>query len=356
LHLEGLSDRNGQFWSDLGMICLVTGGAGYVGSHTVLALLDAGHQVVILDDLSTGFDWSVPATAQLVVGDVGDIGLVRSTLRSHQVDAIFHFAAKTVVPDSFRHPLDYYLTNATKTQTLVAAAVKENVKAFILSSTAAVYDLSNEPVSEQNVIDPQSPYGRSKFMAECIVRDAGTAHGLPHAILRYFNVAGADPAGRSGQSTANATHLIKVAIQTALGRRPAFEVYGSDFPTPDGSGVRDFIHVSDLADAHVLALSRLANTGESLTVNCGYGRGHSVREIVAAVKAVSGKNFEVRTGPRRVGDLASVVANSDRLRSLGWSPRWDRLETIVEHAYRWETRLKEPAAVQTQPPATALKC
>jgi UDP-glucose 4-epimerase len=328
------------------MICLVTGGAGYVGSHTVLALLDAGYRVVVLDDLSTGFDWSVPAAAQLVVGDVGDFDLVCSILRSHRIAAIFHLSAKTVVTDSFLYPLEYYLTNAAKTRMLVAAAVKEQVRNFIFSSTAAVYGHSDSPVSEENVIEPESPYGRSKYMAECIVRDASIAYGLRHAILRYFNVAGADPAGRSGQSTPNATHLIKVAIQAALGRRPAFQIYGSDFPTPDGSGVRDFIHVSDLAEVHLLALSQLANSADSFTLNCGYGRGYSVKEVVTTVKSVSGRDFEVQTAPRRVGDLASVIANTDRLRSLGWSPRWDQLEKIVEHAYKWEMRLEQLGAGQ----------
>ena len=251
------------------MTCLVTGGAGYIGGHTVLALHDAGHPVVVLDDLSTGFDWSVPAAVPLVVGDIGDFDLVSDTIRKHEVSAIFHFAAKTIVPDSFRDPLGYYLTNAAHTRTLLAAAVSENVRDFVFSSTAAVYGISDLPVSERQIVDPQSPYGRSKYMAECMIRDAGAAHELRYAVLRYFNVAGADPADRNGQSTPHATHLIKVAIQAALGKRPFMEIYGVDFPTPDGSGIRDYIHVSDVADAHVLALTQLRQRHANFTVNCG---------------------------------------------------------------------------------------
>jgi UDP-glucose 4-epimerase len=245
------------------MACLVTGGAGYVGGHTVFALLDAGHQVVVLDDLSTGFAWSVPSRARLVVGDVGDFDLVTQILRANEITAIFHFAAQTSIPDSFRDPLGYYLTNTVKTRTLLEAAIAENVSDFVFSSTAAVYSTSDSLLSEEQKIDPESPYGRSKYMAECMVRDVGAAHKTRYAILRYFNVAGADPAGRNGQSSPNATHLIKVAIQAALKKRSAVEIFGHDFSTPDGSGVRDYIHVSDLADAHILALSRLRTGAES---------------------------------------------------------------------------------------------
>jgi UDP-glucose 4-epimerase len=321
------------------MTCLVTGGAGYVGGHTVLALLDAGHEVVVLDDLSTGLRWSVPSGAKLVVGDVGDSALVTQILRTNKINSVFHFAAQTSIPESFRDPLGYYLTNTVKTRSLLAAAIAGNVSEFVFSSTAAVYSTSDSLLSEEQKVDPKSPYGRSKYMAECIVRDVGAAHKLRYAILRYFNVAGADPSGRNGQSTPNATHLIKVAIQAALKKRSVVEIFGHDFSTPDGSGVRDYIHVSDLADAHILALSRLRTGAESFTVNCGYGRGYSVKEVVEAVKSISGVDFEVRLAPRRVGDLASVVANSDKLRSLGWKPRLDELPKIVEHALRWEIKL-----------------
>ncbi|MCK1335467.1 UDP-glucose 4-epimerase GalE [Bradyrhizobium sp. 38] len=319
--------------------CLVTGGAGYIGGHTVLALLDAGHEVIVLDDLSTGFRWSVPNTAKLIVGDVGDFDLVCRVIRTNKITSILHFAAKTVVPDSIRDPLGYYLTNAVKTQTLLAAAISEKVGAFIFSSSAAVYGSSESLVSEAQKPDPKSPYGRSKYMAECMIEDTGAAHEMRYAILRYFNVAGADPNGRMGQSTKNATHLIKVAIETALGKRPRMEIFGNDYPTPDGFAVRDYIHVADLADAHVLALSRLQGGTESFTVNCGYGRGYSVKEVVDIVKAVTGIDFKLRLAPRRAGDLASVVANSDQLRSFGWFPRYDELSTMVRHAYQWELEL-----------------
>lgn len=321
------------------LTCLVTGGAGYIGGHTVLALLDAGHQVVVLDDLSTGFRWSVPNNAKLIVGDVGDFDLVCRVIRTEKITSILHFAAKTVVSDSFRDPLGYYLTNAVKTQTLLAAAASETISNFIFSSTAAVYKSSESLVSETQNVQPQSPYGRSKYMAECMIKDVGAAHNMRYAILRYFNVAGADPKGRNGQSTKNATHLIKVAIETALGKRACMEIFGNDYPTVDGFAVRDYIHVADLANAHVLALNRLQEGSESLTVNCGYGRGYSVREVVDVVKAVTGHDFEIRLAPRRTGDLASVVANSEQLRSVGWIPHYDELSTIVRHAYQWELEL-----------------
>jgi len=321
------------------MRCLVTGGAGYIGGHTVLALLDAGHQVVVLDDLSTGFEWSVPRPAELIVGDGGDFDLVSGILKTCDIDAVFHFAAKTIVPQSFEDPLGYYLNNSVKTRTLLAATTGARVSYFVFSSTAAVYAASEGLVSEQDRIDPLSPYGRSKYMSEGMVRDAAAAHDFRYAILRYFNVAGADPHGRHGQCTRDATHLIKVAIETALGKRPRMEMYGDDFPTPDGFAVRDYIHVSDLADAHLLALTLLQSGTPSFIANCGYGRGSSVKEVVDVVKAISGSDFEARTGPRRVGDLGSVVANSQKLRSLGWSPRFDDLSKIVAHAYQWEERL-----------------
>ncbi len=323
------------------MAVLVTGGAGYIGSHMVLALLDAGEEVVVVDNLSTGFEWALPREARLVVGDMGDQELVAKVIRDHKVDAIAHFAAKIVVPESVADPLGYYLNNTVKSRALIEAAVRGGVEHFIFSSTAAVYgDVDTKPVGEDRPLNPVSPYGRSKLMTEWMLADAAAAHGLRYVILRYFNVAGADPHGRSGQSTANATHLIKVAAQTALGQRKHIEIYGNDYPTPDGSCLRDYIQVSDLAAAHLDALTHLRRGGESLTLNCGYGTGYSVFEVIEVVKRVSGINFEVRLSPRRAGDPAAIVAKADRIRErLGWQPRYDDLTTIVDQALRWEKAL-----------------
>jgi UDP-glucose 4-epimerase len=323
------------------MAVLVTGGAGYIGSHMVLALLDRGEDVVVLDNLSTGFRWAVPDRATLVVGDMGDMALVKRTIAEHGIQAVAHFAAKIVVPESVSDPLGYYLNNTVKSRALIEAAVKGGVEHFIFSSTAAVYgDVDTKPVGEDRPLNPVSPYGRSKLMTEWMLADAAVAHGLRYVVLRYFNVAGADPRGRSGQSTANATHLIKVAAQTALGQRKAIEIYGTDYPTPDGSCLRDYIQVSDLAAAHLDALTHLRRGGESLTLNCGYGTGYSVLEVVDIVKRVSGVDFEVRLSPRRAGDPAAIVAKADRIRErLGWQPRYDDLTTIVDQALRWEKAL-----------------
>jgi UDP-glucose 4-epimerase len=324
------------------MAVLVTGGAGYIGSHMVLALLDANEEVVVLDNLSTGFDWALPPEAKLVVGDMGDQDLVLDTLRRHQVEAIAHFAAKIVVPDSVADPLGYYLNNTVKSRALIESAVKGGVKQFIFSSTAAVYgEPSVVPVPEDLPLAPINPYGRSKLMTEWMLQDAARAHDLRYVALRYFNVAGADPRGRSGQSTPNATHLIKVAAQTALGDRPYIEVFGTDYPTPDGSCLRDYIQVSDLVDAHLVALNHLRRGGDSLTLNCGYGRGYSVKEVIDVVRKVSGVNFDVRISPRRPGDPAQIVAKADRIREeLGWRPRHDDLDGIVHQALSWERALK----------------
>ena len=324
------------------MTVLVTGGAGYIGSHMVLALLDAGEHVVVLDNLSTGFAWVLPPEVPLVTGDMGDQDLVARTISEHRVEAIAHFAAKIVVPDSVADPLGYYLNNTAKSRALIEAAVRGGVKHFIFSSTAAVYgEPATIPVPEDLPLDPVSPYGRSKLMTEWMLQDTARAHDLAYVILRYFNVAGADPRGRSGQSTANATHLIKVAAQTALGDRPRMEVFGTDYPTADGSCVRDYIQVSDLADAHLVALKHLRSGGGSLTLNCGYGRGFSVLEVIDIVKAVSGIDFPVVLSPRRPGDPAAIVAQADRIRAeLGWRPRHEDLREIVTQALNWERSLK----------------
>ncbi len=325
------------------MNVLVTGGAGYIGGHMVLALLDAGQRPVVFDNLSTGFRWSVPDGVPLVVGDVGDHELVLQTLKTHRIDAIVHFAAKLVVPESVADPLGYYLNNTVKSRALLAAAVAAGVGTFVFSSTAAVYgNVSSQPIGEDAPLAPLSPYGSSKQLTEVMLRDVAAAHPMRYAVLRYFNVAGADPAMRHGQSTASATHLIKVAVQTALGMRSHMEVYGSDYPTRDGTCIRDYIHVSDLVAAHMQALDHLSEGGESLVVNCGYGHGYSVSEVIDTVRKVSGRPIEARIAPRRAGDPAAIVADSSRIRSrLGWEPQYDDLSRIVEHTLRWETMLRE---------------
>lgn len=336
------------------MTTLITGGAGFIGGHTVLAFVDRGEIPVVLDDLSTGRRDAVPPDVPLVVGDVGDIELVSRLIRRHGIDAILHFAAKIVVPESVADPLNYYLNNTVKTHALLQAATRENVRHFVFSSSAAVYGNPCEtPVSETACPAPLSPYGRSKLMSEHMLIDAGAASNLRHVILRYFNVAGADPAGRLGQSTPGATHLIKVALETALRRRPYMSIYGDDYPTPDGTCVRDYVHVSDLARAHLVALDYLRDGGCSRTLNCGYGRGYSVREVVDAVRAVTAVDFEARRAPRRAGDPASIVANSDQLIRLGWTPELDDLPAMIEHACNWERRLMAAATGNPRAPSSA---
>ncbi len=323
------------------MSILVTGGAGYIGSHMVLELVDAGERVVVLDNLSTGFRWAVPETATLVVGDVGDEALVAGLIDAHGIEAIIHFAGSIVVPDSVADPLGYYLNNTVKSRALIAAAVTKGVPHFIFSSTAAVYgNPAQTPVFEDADLKPMSPYGTSKLMTEMMLADTARAHPFTYVALRYFNVAGADPAGRSGQSTPRATHLIKVACETALGKRSHMEVFGTDYPTPDGTCIRDYIHVKDLARAHVAALGHLREGGASAVFNCGYSRGYSVLQVIDAVKRASGVDFDVRLSPRRPGDPTSIVAGSDRIRSeLGWVPEHDDLDRIVAQALAWEHKL-----------------
>ena len=323
------------------MAVLVTGGAGYIGSHMVLRLCDAGEQVVVLDNLTTGFDWAVDPRAALVEGNAGDTELVSRLVAEHGIDAIIHFAGSIVVPESVADPLKYYANNTATSRNLIEAAVTAGVKHFIFSSTAAVYGNAGLlPVAEDNALAPESPYGRSKLMTEMMLADVAAAYPLRYGVLRYFNVAGADPLKRSGQSSPTATHLIKVASQAALGQRPGVGIFGTDFPTPDGTGVRDYIHVTDLVEAHALLLDYLRAGGRSQTMNCGYGHGYSVREVIGMVRTVSGVDFPVTEEPRRAGDPASIVARADRVREvLGWVPAHEDLSEIVGAALAWERYL-----------------
>jgi UDP-glucose 4-epimerase len=324
------------------MTVLVTGGAGYIGSHMVLRLADAGEQVVVADSLVTGFDWAIDDRAVFAQGDVSDIGFVSNLIRDHGITEIIHFAGSIVVPESVDNPLKYYANNTAASRNLLEAAVNGGVTHFIFSSTAAVYGMAGlDPIGEDVALNPQSPYGRSKLMTEMMLADVAAAHPITYGVLRYFNVAGADPQGRSGQSTADATHLIKVASQAALGQRDHMSIFGTDFPTPDGTGIRDYIHVSDLVEAHALRLNYLRAGGQSATMNCGYGRGFSVREVLAVVREVSGVNFEVREVARRAGDPAAIVAQADRARTvLNWQPKHNDLHEIVEAALKWEQYLR----------------
>ncbi|MEQ8825589.1 MAG: UDP-glucose 4-epimerase GalE [Filomicrobium sp.] len=325
------------------MTVLVTGGAGYIGSHMVLELRDSGIEVVVLDNLSTGFAWAVPDDVPLIIGDVGDSELVSRVLRQYQIEAIFHFAGSIIVPESVEKPLLYYRNNTANTRDLMETAVENGVPHFIFSSTAAVYGNPDQmPVSESATLQPMSPYGTSKLMSELMLADTSVAHDFNYVALRYFNVAGADPKGRSGQSTPKATHLIKVACETALGRRPSMQVFGEDYETPDGTCVRDFIHVKDLARAHIAAYDYLRDGGKSDVFNCGYSKGFSVKEVIDAVKRVSNVDFDVVMGDRRAGDPASIVAANEKIRAtLGWEPQLDDLDGIVASALAWEERLAE---------------
>jgi len=323
------------------MSVLVTGGAGYIGSHMVWQLIEAGERVVVLDSLVTGFDWAVAPEALLVRGDIGEETLVRKLIGEHGIDAIIHFAGSVVVPDSVADPLGYYLNNTVKSRALIAAAVAGEVKNFIFSSTAAVYGTPKEtPVAEGAVLAPESPYGRSKLMTEMMLADTAAAHAFKYVALRYFNVAGADPKGRTGQSTRGATHLIKVACETALGKRAAMSIFGTDYPTADGTCVRDYIHVADLVAAHLDALKHLRAGGKSMVANCGYGRGYSVREVVDTVKKVAGVDFPVVIADRRPGDPSAIVADPAFIMTeFGWKPRYDDLAGIVASALAWENHL-----------------
>ena len=337
------------------MTVLVTGGAGYIGSHMVHALADAGEGVVVIDNLSTGFSAFLPKGVPLFIGEAGDENLVEGVIAAHGVDSIIHFAGSVVVPDSMRDPLGYYRNNTVTTQCLLNAAVKCGVNRFIFSSTAAVYGNPDEvPVPEHAPTRPLSPYGTSKLMTEIMLHDVASAHGMSYVVLRYFNVAGADPKGRTGLATVGATHLLKIAVEAATGQRAKINVFGTDYPTPDGSCIRDFIHVSDLAQAHRAALTYLRGGGASVTLNCGYGRGYSVLETIEAVRRVSMRNFAVQYAPRRLGDIMTMVADTSRIRStLGWTPQYDDLETIAAHALSWEEKLFRERLGELQHAASA---
>ena len=323
---------------------MVTGGAGYIGSHAVLALCDAGYDVVVVDNLVTGFAWAVDPRATLVEANVADDIAVRAAIRDHNVRAIVHFAGSVVVPESVSDPLKYYRNNTAATRSLIESAVTEGVPHFIFSSTAATYGTPVKvPVEETDPTVPINPYGMSKLMTEAMLRDVAAAHPMNYCALRYFNVAGADPQGRSGQSTVGATHLIKIAVEAATGKRAAVSVFGTDFDTPDGTGVRDYIHVSDLAAAHVAALELLvAEPTQSHTLNAGYNRGFSVNEVLDAVDRVTNMTIERRYEGRRAGDPAALVAdNRAILAALPWRPQRDDLDTIVKDALAWERKLSE---------------
>ena len=318
---------------------LVTGGAGYIGSHVVRLLTRDGRPVVVLDNLSTGFENAVLG-AELVVGDTGDSEVVTRLLDEHKVDTVLHFAAHTIVPESVSDPLKYYGNNTCCTRNLLECCSKAGVKYFIFSSTAAVYGIPDDTFcTEESPLSPINPYGTSKLMSEMMLRDLGKATDMRHVILRYFNVAGSDPDGRIGQSTEKATLLIKVAAEVAVGKREQLYVFGTDYPTEDGTGVRDYIHVDDLAEAHIKALDYLRKGGDSVTLNCGYGHGYSVREVIDAVNRVNGTPIKVKEEPRRAGDPPALIARADKAKELlGWEPRYDDLDFIVKTSLDWERK------------------
>jgi UDP-glucose 4-epimerase len=327
----------------MAMHVLVTGGAGYIGSHVVLALRDAGYPVVVVDDLSTGSMSLLPTDIAFAEGDVADEELIARVIDRHAIGAVMHFAGSIVVPESVRNPLEYYRNNTSASRNLIATCVRKGIRHFVFSSTAAVYGAPTAiPIAEDMPLAPINPYGASKLMIEWVLRDAAVAHGLTYAALRYFNVAGADPLGRTGQISLKATHLLKVACEAAVGRRTHVDVFGRDYDTPDGTCIRDYIHVSDLADAHVKALEYLAAGGQSRAFNCGYGRGYSVLEILEQVQRSMQTRLDIRRAPRRPGDPPVLVADATRLqRTLGWKPRLGSLDMIVGTALNWEQRCAE---------------
>lgn len=327
---------------------LVTGGAGYIGSHVVRQLAETGQQVVVFDNLSTGSPAALLNGEELVVGDLGDTAALQALFEQHPVHTVLHFAASIVAPESVANPLKFYSNNTRNTLNLLTACVRFGVRRFIFSSTAAVYGLPESGVAaEESPTVPINPYGASKLMSEWMLRDTALAHGMEYVALRYFNVAGADPQARMGQRTPDATHLIKVCCQAALGMRDAVAIFGADYPTPDGTGIRDYIHIEDLASAHLAALKYLEGGGDSTTFNVGYGQGSSVREVIKVMKEVTGIDFAVREAPRRPGDPASLVAKAERIRErLGWQPHFDDLPTIVADAWRWERQLNDGSGLE----------
>jgi len=326
---------------------LVTGGAGYIGSHVVRQLGSAGESVITLDNLSTGFEAAVTA-GELVIGDTGDAELLEKVFSSHDIDTVMHFAAHTIVPESVADPLKYYRNNTASSRTLLEAAARHGVRNIVFSSTAAVYGIPKDgKASEDSPTQPINPYGTSKLMTEWMLRDLSAAGGPGYVALRYFNVAGCEPSGTIGQSTPKATLLVKVACEAATGKRPGVAIYGTDYPTPDGTGLRDYIHVEDLATAHLDALTYLRNGGESTVLNCGYGHGYSVREVLAAVALAHGEALNINEEPRRAGDPPELIAVAERVRDvLGWAPRFDDLDTIVRTSLEWERKIasQDPTA------------
>ena len=323
---------------------LVTGGAGYIGSHALLALIDAGHSPVVIDNLTTGFRWAIPEDVPFHQGDVADEALVARIIAEHGIEAIMHFAGSIIVPESVENPLKYYRNNTANSRSLIESAVTNGVKHFIFSSTAATYGIPDEsPVRETTPTQPINPYGLSKLMTEHMLRDVAAAHDFNYCALRYFNVAGADPDARTGQSTAGATHLIKVAVETALGKRDHVSVFGTDYDTEDGTGVRDYIHVSDLAAAHVVALENLFSAPEkSHILNCGYGHGYSVMQVLDAVDRVTNQNINRKLEGRRAGDPDALISDNREIKArFGWQPQYDDLDIIVSHALQWERKLGE---------------